>query len=76
MSSQNLITPADVGKRVSTQFQLPNGFVGEVVGRLERYDEGAHTYFVRNKDGEIVRVPERGIRFGKVVPEPVERPAQ
>lgn len=73
-AQQNLITPADVGKRVSTQFELPNGFIGEAVGRLERYDAGAQTYFVRKKDGEMVRVPERGIRFGKVIPEPIERP--
>ena len=67
MSSQNLVTPGDVGKRVSFQFELPNGYMGEVVGTLEAYDEGAHTYFVRNKEDKLVRVPERGVRFGKVV---------
>ena len=70
--SQNLITPADVGQRVSVQFSLPNGFMSEAVGQLERYDEGAETYFVRTKDDEIIRMPERGIRYGKVVPEPPE----
>lgn len=72
--SQNLLTPADVGQRVSVQFELPNGFLSEAVGQLERYDEGAHTYFVRTKDGEVVRVPERGIRAGKIVPPPPVRP--
>jgi hypothetical protein len=68
MQGQNLVTPDDVGKRVSFQFELPNGFVGEAVGVLEYYDEGAATFMVRRKDGELARVPLRGVRFGKVVP--------
>jgi hypothetical protein len=67
MKTVNLVTPADVGKRVTFQFELPNGFLSEVVGVLERYDEGAETYFVRRKTGEAVRVPARGVRFGKLV---------
>jgi len=67
VSDRNLVTPSDAGKRVSFQFELPNGFVGEVVGVLEYYDEGAETYMVRRKDGELARVPLRGVRFGKVV---------
>jgi hypothetical protein len=67
MSGQNLVTPADVGKRVSFQFELPNGFLGEAIGVLEYYDEGAATFVVRRKDGELARVPLRAIRFGKVV---------
>jgi len=63
----NLVTPGDLGKRVSFQFELPNGFLSEVVGSFERWDEGAQTYFVRTKDGSEVRVPARGVRFGKVV---------
>jgi hypothetical protein len=62
------VTPADVGKRVSFQFELPNGYLSEVVGVLEFYDEEAATYLVRRADGELVRVPARGVRFGKVVP--------
>jgi hypothetical protein len=65
----NLVTPGDLGRRVSFQFELPNGFQSEVVGVLERWDDEAQTYFVRRKDGEVVRVPVRGVRFGKVVPE-------
>ena len=68
MSVQNPVTPADVGKRVSFQFELPNGFLGEVVGVLEYYDDGAETYVVRKRDGDLARVPLRGVRFGKVVP--------
>jgi len=67
VKGQNLVTPSDAGKRVSFQFELPNGFLGEVVGVLEYYDEGAETYMIRRKDGELARVPLRGIRFGKVV---------
>jgi hypothetical protein len=62
------VTSADLGKRVSFQFELPNGYLSEVVGVLEFYDEEAATYLVRRADGELVRVPARGVRFGKVVP--------
>ena len=65
---RNSVTPADVGKRVSFQFELPNGYIGEVVGALELYDKEAATYLVRRADGELVRVPGRGVRFGKIVP--------
>ncbi len=67
-TGRNTVTPADVGKRVSFQFELPNGYVGEALGRLESYDEGAATFMVRRKDGTLARVPMRGVRFGKVVP--------
>jgi hypothetical protein len=67
MNGQNLVSPSDVGKRVSFQFELPNGYLGEAVGVLEYYDEGAETYMVRRKDDELVRVPARAVRFGKVV---------
>ncbi len=64
---QNSVRPADVGKRVSFQYELPNGYVGEAVGTLEDWDEAANTYVVRNRAGEVVRVPALGVRFGKVV---------
>ena len=67
MKGQNLVSAADVGKRVSFQFELPNGFVGEAVGTLEYYDDAAATYMVRRKDGALARVPARAVRFGKVV---------
>jgi hypothetical protein len=65
---QNLVSSKDVGKRVSFQFELPNGWVGEAVGILEYWDEAANTYLVRTRDGELVRVPALGVRFGKVIP--------
>jgi hypothetical protein len=67
MAGQNLVTREDLGKRVSFQFELPNGYLSEAVGVFERWDEAAETYFVRTKDGGEVRVPARGVRFGKVV---------
>ena len=70
MTDRNAVTPGDIGKRVSFQFELPNGFVGEAVGILEYYDDDAATFVVRRKDGQLARVPLRGVRFGKVVAEP------
>jgi hypothetical protein len=77
MRGTNLVTPDDLGRRVTFQFELPNGFLSEAVGVLERWDEDAETYFVRTKDGHEVRVPARGVRFGKVIPgpAPIEGPA-
>jgi hypothetical protein len=70
MQPNNLVSPQDIGLRVSFQYELPNGFVGEAVGIFERWDDGAQTYFVRKKDGTEVRVPARGVRYGKIVPTP------
>jgi hypothetical protein len=72
MDGRNQVTPEDLGRRVSFQFELPNGYLSEVIGVFERWDAEAETYFVRRKDGREVRVPARGVRFGKVVP---DRPA-
>jgi hypothetical protein len=69
MNPNNQVTPDDLGKRVTFQFDLPNGYRSEAVGVFERWDEAAQTYFVRKKDGDAVRVPARGVRFGKVIPE-------
>jgi hypothetical protein len=65
---QNSVRPAHVGRRVSFQYELPNGYVGEAVGILEAWDEAANTYLVRNRRGELIRVPALGVRFGKVIP--------
>ncbi|MFN2590190.1 MAG: hypothetical protein ABR518_05425 [Actinomycetota bacterium] len=62
------VRPRDVGRRVSFQYELPNGYVGEVVGTLEAWDEAANTFLVRNRTGELVRVPALGVRHSKVVP--------
>jgi hypothetical protein len=73
----NQVQPTDVGKRVSFQFELPNGFVSEVVGTLALFDQGADTFLVRDRDDELVRVPRRGVRHGKVVPDrPAPAPGQ
>ena len=65
---RNLVGPGDVGKRVTFQFELPNGWVGEAVGILEAWDEAANTYMVRKRSGDLVRVPALGVRHGKVIP--------
>jgi hypothetical protein len=67
-SSQNFVRPQDVGRRVSFQYELPNGFVGEAVGILEAWDDAANTYLVRTRRGDLARVPALGVRFGKVIP--------
>jgi hypothetical protein len=67
MERRNLVSTDDLGKRVSFQFELPNGYLSEVVGTLERYDHPAETYLVRTRDGGLARVPRRGVLFGKVV---------
>jgi hypothetical protein len=64
---QNFVAPGDVGRRVTFQFELPNGYLNEVVGNLEDYDRAAQTFMVRNRKGELVRVPEIRVRFGRVV---------
>lgn len=67
MERHNLVSPDDVGKRVSFQFELPNGYLSEVVGTLESFDHPAETYVVRTRDEGLARVPRRGVLFGKVI---------
>jgi len=43
MRGTNTVTPDDLGRRVTFQFELPNGYVGEAVGVFERWDEEAET---------------------------------
>ena len=52
---------------MSFQYELPNGYVGEVVGVLEAWDEAANTYLVRTRSGELARVPALGVRYGRVI---------
>jgi hypothetical protein len=62
------VSPRHVGKRVSFQYELPNGWVGEVVGTLKWFDEAADTFVVEDRQGRLHRVPARGVRYSKVVP--------
>lgn len=64
---RNAVTPEHSGKRVTFQYELPNGYVNEVVGILRWFDEAARTYVVEDRDGKLVRVPHKGVRHGKVV---------
>lgn len=61
------VTPAHAGRRVSFQYELPNGWVGEVVGTLEWFDQAADTFVVKDKHDRLHRVPARGVRYSKVV---------
>jgi hypothetical protein len=63
------VTPEHAGRRVSFQYELPNGYVGEVVGTLEWYDQAAATFVVKDRRGDLVRVPAKGVRHGRVVRE-------
>src|SRR5919108_3698871 len=60
MKGRNDVMPGDVGRRVSFQYELPNGYVGEVVGNLEWFDEAAQTYVVRDRNEKLHRVPLKG----------------
>jgi hypothetical protein len=64
---RNQVTPEHVGQRVSFQWELPNGYVSEVVGVLKWYDKAAETFVVEDREGRLVRVPARGVRHGKPV---------
>ena len=63
----NRVTPEHVGSRVTFQYELPNGYVSEVVGILRWFDEAAQTFVVEDRDGRLVRVPARGVRHGRLV---------
>ena len=67
MQRRNLVTPEHAGQRVTFQYELPNGYVSEVVGILRWFDEAARTFVVEDRDGRLVRVPEKGVRQGKPV---------
>ena len=70
VEARNRVTPEDVGRRVSFQYELPNGYVSEVVGTLKWFDRAAQTFMVEDRNGRLHRVPAKGVRHGKVVPAP------
>ncbi len=51
MKTANLVTPADIGKRVTFQFELPNGFLSEVVGVLRALRRGCRDLLRPPQDG-------------------------
>lgn len=61
------MTPDHVGKRVTFQYELPNGFVSEVVGVLRWFDGAASTFVVEDRSGRLVRVPQKGVRASRLV---------
>ena len=67
MEARNQVTPEHAGRRVTFQYELPNGYLSEVVGILKWYDEAARTFMVEDRHGKLVRVPAKGVRHGKTV---------
>lgn len=67
MQSRNPVTPEHVGRRVSFQYELPNGYVSEVVGILKWFDEAAQTFMVEDRNGRLNRVPAKGVRHSRIV---------
>ena len=67
MQARNEVTPEHTGRRVSFQFELPNGYVSEVVGIMKWFDEAAQTYMIEDKNGKLHRVPRKGVRHSRVV---------
>lgn len=67
MEPKNKVTTEHVGQRVTFQYELPNGYLSEVVGVLKWWDEAAQTFVVEDRNGRLVRVPARGVRHGKPV---------
>jgi hypothetical protein len=67
MERRNQVTPDHVGRRVTFQYELPNGYLNEVVGILKWFDQAAQTFVVEDRDGHLVRVPAKGVRHGKLV---------
>jgi hypothetical protein len=67
MERRNQVTPDHVGRRVTFQYELPNGYLNEVVGTLKWFDQAAQTFVVEDRDGRLVRVPAKGVRHGKLV---------
>jgi hypothetical protein len=63
------IGPADVGRRVVVRWRRPadgGDEVADVVGPLEAADEDG--FAVRNRRGELVRIPRERALAAKVVP--------
>jgi hypothetical protein len=66
----NEVTPEHVGRRVTFQYELPNGYLSEVVGVLRWWDEAARTFVVEDRHGKRRHVPAKGVRHGRVVVSP------
>jgi hypothetical protein len=67
VKEKNAVTPEHVGRRVTFQYELPNGYLSEVVGILKWFDEAAQTFLVEDRHGKLARVPLKGIHHGKIV---------
>lgn len=59
---------ADLGRRVTVRYRLPDGMAADVVGILEHCDESS--FGIRNKRSELVRIVRADVVAGKVIPSP------
>ena len=59
------ITPADVGKRVTTRRRTPGGY-RDAVGVLESWHDGMLA--IRKRDGSLVEIAEETLVAAKIVP--------
>ena len=60
--------PGDVGRRVSLRHAAPGGGQTDTVGDLLSWSDGE--LVVRRRDGAQLRLPERAVVAGRVVPDP------
>jgi len=61
-----MLSPRDVGARVSVRHRLSDGQLTDVVGGLESWSEGR--LVVRRSDGRTVAVDESAVVAGRIVP--------
>jgi hypothetical protein len=59
---------ADLGKRVTVRYRLPDGMATDVVGILEHCDEA--TFGVRDKRSELHYITRAHVVAGKVIKSP------
>lgn len=70
--SAGIVTPADVGKRVTIRRRLPDGHLGDVVGVLERFDPEGMA--VRTRAGVLVEFAAEDVTAARVIPPAPPRP--
>ena len=50
------------GAEASFELESPGGYARTVTGTFAYFDEQGQTYFVRGRDGKLVRVPLRDVK--------------
>jgi len=60
---------------ISFELESPGGYARTIVGRIAYLDRDANTYVVRDRRGDLIRVPIRDIRSSTDVDERARRSA-